>query len=254
MARVRIGDLLIRAGLIDELQLNAALSHQKQWSGKLGDILVERGFLDEMMLWMGLSKQLNVALVNITTNPIPADVVAVLGAAMCRQYEIFPIALHERTLTVATSDPNNLGALDEVAFRTGTKVKAVLAPAREIEWAIRRYYENDPSQCAPAKQRRTLHGEEMNILSQQQGLRPGAVSASANPIAMGAAQFESQNTYPQGPPTPQTAYPAIQPMGQIALNPSMHAAFPTAPARQAPTHAPQASPPPQPNSASAISQ
>ena len=41
-----------------------------------------------------------------------------------------PIARDDRTLTIATSDPNNVGASDEVAFRTGYKVKVVLAPQR----------------------------------------------------------------------------------------------------------------------------
>ena len=58
MARLRIGDMLVKARLIDEMQLSSALAHQKKWGGRLGDVLIELGFLDEMMLWKGLSKQL----------------------------------------------------------------------------------------------------------------------------------------------------------------------------------------------------
>ena len=40
MARIRLGDLLLQAGLIDEMQLQSAVARQRQWGGKLGDVLV----------------------------------------------------------------------------------------------------------------------------------------------------------------------------------------------------------------------
>src|SRR5690242_12330175 len=122
MPRMRIGDMLVKAQLIDEIQLQAALSSQRQWGGKLGDILVDQGFLDEMMLWLGLSKQLDVPLVSLPDLVIPPNVLPLLPADMCEKLDIFPIIRDDRTLTLATSDPNNIGALDDVAFRTGLKV------------------------------------------------------------------------------------------------------------------------------------
>src|SRR4051812_7015384 len=140
MARLRIGDMLIKAGLIDELQLQSALAQQKQWGGRLGDILVDKGFLDEMMLWRGLSKQLGVPLVSIPDTPLVPEIIAQLPREICEKHDIFPIRREDRVLTVATSDPSNVGALDDVGFRTGLKIKVVIAPAREIEWAIRHFH------------------------------------------------------------------------------------------------------------------
>lgn len=153
---MRIGDMLVRAGLIDEMQLQTALSLQRQWGGKLGDILVEQGFLDEMMLWRGLSRQLDVPLVSLTTNAADRDVLALVSRDLCERLEIVPVARDERSVVIATSDPNNIGALDEVAFRIGLKVKTVLAPQREVAWAIRHHYRGDPQPCPPPRQRRTL--------------------------------------------------------------------------------------------------
>lgn len=148
--------MLVRAGLIDEMQLNSALSHQRQWGGKLGDVLVDLGFLDEMMLWLGLSRQLNVTLVSLPELTPPAELLRLVPAETCERLEIFPILRDERSITIATSDPNNVGALDEVAFRLGLKVKTVLAPHREVVWAIRRYYRGDRSPCPPPRERRRL--------------------------------------------------------------------------------------------------
>jgi Type II secretion system (T2SS), protein E, N-terminal domain len=156
MARIRIGDLMVRAGLIDEMQLQSALSYQRQWGGRLGDILVNQGYLDEMMLWRGLSRQLDVPLVCLPEIPFLPDVVTLVPQETAERLELFPITRDERTLTVATSEPNNIGAVDEVAFRSGLKVKTVLAPAREIDWAIRTFYRGARDPCPPPRTRAHL--------------------------------------------------------------------------------------------------
>src|SRR3981189_3439826 len=78
--RIRIGDLLVKAGVITELQLKAALAEQQQWGGKLGDILVRMEFLTEEVLVRALSKQTGIARADLTGDPdagalavVPAD-------------------------------------------------------------------------------------------------------------------------------------------------------------------------------------
>src|SRR2546423_9931184 len=67
--RIRIGDLLVKAGVITELQLKAALSEQQQWGGKLGDILVRMEFITEEALVRALSKQTGIARADLTAKP-----------------------------------------------------------------------------------------------------------------------------------------------------------------------------------------
>lgn len=154
VARIRIGDLLVKAQLIDEMQLQSALAHQRQWGGKLGDILVNNGFLDEMMLWRGLSKQLGVQLVSLPDERFVPGIEKQVPLELCEKHQVVPVLRDDKGLTLATSDPNNIGGIDEVAFRTGTRLRVVLAPDREIEWAIRRLYHSDTAPCPPARFRR----------------------------------------------------------------------------------------------------
>ncbi len=154
MARIRIGDLLVQAQLIDEMQLQSALAHQRQWGGKLGDILVTNGFLDEMMLWRGLSKQLGVTLVSLPDEKFVPGIEKQIPLELCTKHQVVPIRRDDKGLTLATSDPNNLGGIDEVAFRTGIRLRITLAPDREIEWATRRLYHGDMSPCPPPRLRR----------------------------------------------------------------------------------------------------
>ena len=56
--RLKLGELLVQAGAIDQTQLGAALSDQQQFGGPLGMTLVRMGFLDEEALsarWHGSS-------------------------------------------------------------------------------------------------------------------------------------------------------------------------------------------------------
>ncbi len=154
VARIKLGDLMIKAGLIDEMQLQSALAVQKQWGGKLGDVLVNNGFIDEMMLWKGLSHQLGVPLVSLPDEKVAPGIQKVLPVDLCLKHSLFPLSRDDKSVTIATSDPNNLGGIDEVTFRVGARVKLVLAPDREIEWAIRHYFQGDPSPCPPPRTKR----------------------------------------------------------------------------------------------------
>lgn len=223
MPRMRLGDMLIRAGLIDEMQLNAALAHQRQWGGKLGDILVQQDVLDEMMLWRGLSRQLDVPLVSLTEITLQHELLAALPVEMCERLEMIPMARDDRTLTIATSDPNNIGALDEVAFRTGLKVKTVLAPAREVEWAIRAGYYGERAPCPLPRQRR-------NVSS---GLESAAPSAplprrpSRPPLPGAATPRTAEPEHPAFAPSAPPRFPSPRP--QIAALPHTHSPVPNTP-------------------------
>jgi hypothetical protein len=225
---MRIGDMLVKAGLIDEMQLSAALAQQRQWGGKLGDILVDQGFLDEMMLWLGISKQLDIPLVALTDLVIPPDVLPLINRDTCEKLDIFPLLRDERTLTVATSDPNNIGALDEVAFRTGLKVKTVLAPAREVTWAIRTYYYGDRAPCPPPKLRRNLNNQQqpspppMEIVSGA-ATTPGAqhqLNRASTPLAEVAFSPPRTPGFGQVPRTSPGGFNNVPGSGAHSMTPS----------------------------------
>lgn len=225
------------AKLIDELQLQSALAHQRQWGGKLGDILVNNGFLDEMMLWRGLSKQLNVQLVSLPELKIIPGLEKQIPLDLCLKNSIFPIHRDDKGMTVATSDPGNIGGLDEISFRLGIRLKTVLAPDREIEWAIRRYHQGDPAPCPPPRLRRQMDAASappaqapsqpaMEIQRSQYPTAPGPVaSVSTSPAEMAAiaaraaAAVAAVTGPPAYPPTPY-AGPSAAPWSTPSQAPS----------------------------------
>lgn len=143
--RIKIGDLLVKAGVITELQLKAALAEQQQWGGKLGDILVRMEFLTEEVLVRALSKQTGVPRADLTGEG-DKNALALVPADTAEEYGLVPMALKDqgRTIVVAMSDPLNISATDHLISLTGgKKVETQLAGASAIRNAISRWYRGE---------------------------------------------------------------------------------------------------------------
>src|SRR5258708_16313229 len=99
--RIKIGDLLVKAGVITELQLKAALAEQQHWGGKLGDILVRMDFLTEEVLVRALSKQTGIARADLT-GEVDRSALALVPPDTAHAFALAPIALtaHAPTLVV----------------------------------------------------------------------------------------------------------------------------------------------------------
>jgi hypothetical protein len=143
--RIKIGDLLVKAGVITELQLKAALAEQQQWGGKLGDILVRMEFLTEEVLVRALSKQTGIARADLTGEG-DKGALSVVPADTAEEFGLVPVGLKDqgRTLVVAMSDPLNISATDHLVSLTGgRKIETQLAGASAIRYAISRWYRGE---------------------------------------------------------------------------------------------------------------
>jgi hypothetical protein len=141
--RLPIGQRLIQQGRIDAWQLQSALAHQQRWGGRIGEALVGLGFLSEPVVLSEVARQLGVPYQELAGRWVAPEVVRLVPEKLIRQRRIFPVALAAQTrrgpLVVATAEPQDLAALDEVAFATGMVVKPVLASARDLEQLIARH-------------------------------------------------------------------------------------------------------------------
>ena len=142
--RKKLGDLLKEAGLIDDFQLEAALSHQRNWGGKLGSIIVELEFAREEDIARVISEKMGVPYVNLFEPEIPPDVLKLLKADMAKKFGVIPVKKEANSLVLAMSDPMDFETMDNVRFITGLTIKPVLSMAAEIKDAIRKYYDGEP--------------------------------------------------------------------------------------------------------------
>ncbi len=148
--RVRLGELLVKAGVISDAQLRDALKEQKQWGGKLGDILVRMQVLSEDVFVRALSKQLALPRADVS-GEIPLEALARVPAEIAEEYEIVPLALLDegRAIAIATADPLNATALDAVRASSGLRPVAHVATASWVRAAIARLYQSNAPHSSP---------------------------------------------------------------------------------------------------------
>lgn len=136
----RLGEMLIKAGLITEDQLQEALQQQKANGGKLGTNLVRMGFVNEEEVTSLLSEQYGVPAIHLEHFEIDEATIKHIPADVAQKYMVIPIERTGSTLTVALADPSNVFALDDIRFITGYQVEPVVAAEASIHEAIQKYY------------------------------------------------------------------------------------------------------------------
>jgi len=144
----KLGEMLINAGIIDVFQLNSALSHQRNYGGRLGGSLIKLGYISEERLLNFLAEQYNTPRVDPLHRKVPASVLAMLPAEKARQFYVMPLERSEtiggKALVVAMTDPTNLTVIDSLQFITGYRIRPVLASERQLKKAINKFYGADP--------------------------------------------------------------------------------------------------------------
>jgi type IV pilus assembly protein PilB len=143
MKRVPIGQILLEEGTVSGRQLRAGLDWQKRWGGRLGNALVHLGMLKELELVRALARQVGMPVIDLSAREVDPEVLRLVPRKLIESRSVLPVQLlseHRRgPLLVATSDPLDLQALDEVAFASGKLVRPMLAPRTQIDVAIARY-------------------------------------------------------------------------------------------------------------------
>ncbi|MFQ5877879.1 MAG: type IV-A pilus assembly ATPase PilB [Acidobacteriota bacterium] len=137
---VKLGEMLIKAGLLTPQRLQEALEYQKTNGGKLGFNLVKLGFVKEDEITRVLSQQYGVPAINLSKIEIDDTVVKLIPSEVAQKYLIMPVSRTGATLTIAMVDPTNVFAMDDIKFMTGYNVEPVVASELAIKEAIDRYY------------------------------------------------------------------------------------------------------------------
>ena len=134
-----LGDVLVRDGLITADQLAAARREQERSGKSLGRAVVDLGFMKEPDLVAALARQLDLDFVDLGEHQIDPSAASLVPEQMARRHRTLPIGFDGERLVVATSDPANVFALDDIRTVTGRDVKPVVATAVDIDSAIRRF-------------------------------------------------------------------------------------------------------------------
>ena len=141
---LKLGEILKQAGIIDDFQLDSALSYQRHWGGRFGESLIKLGYLTEDKLQAFLAQQFDLPQIELFGRKIPEDVLAYIPLEKAREFHVLPVERREINgtmhLVVAMTDPTNLMVTDSLQFMTGCRIKTALASDDAITSAIEKYY------------------------------------------------------------------------------------------------------------------
>jgi len=135
-----LGQLLLKAKLITEEQLNEALRMQRLEGKRLGSVLLKLGHITEESLITFLSRQYNAPAINLSDYKIDTSLLKLIPYETAKKYQLIPISKDGAGLRIAIADPSNNLAIDDVRFLSGMKISAHVAAESAIAKAIEKYY------------------------------------------------------------------------------------------------------------------
>lgn len=129
----KLGELLIEAGYITEIQLIEALSESKKQKMPLGSALYKLGFITLDQLKETLHKQQGYETVDADQLKIQGKVVNILPEDFIKTNKVVPISTDGRTLVIGMVNPNDLKVLKDIVYLTGQKPRAMLITHFEFQ-------------------------------------------------------------------------------------------------------------------------
>lgn len=142
-SRGPLGQRLLSADLIDDAELEAALSHQAQKGQKLGESLLELGFASEEQLLPFMESQLGVPGVRLREGLLDPAAVRLIPRPLAEELGALALFRVRDKIIVATEEPQDLDLIDRVENVTGLTVEPVFAFSVSIERMLQRAYEDD---------------------------------------------------------------------------------------------------------------
>jgi hypothetical protein len=139
----RLGEILIKAKVLNESALQTALREQQRWGGLLGEILVRMEAVSEDTVVTALSRQLGIPRpeLKLWNHPHPAAL-AKVPLETAKKLRVLPLALSDqgKTLVVAMAEPQNIPHVDELDKITGCRISVCIAGPTALEKAIYLHY------------------------------------------------------------------------------------------------------------------
>jgi type IV pilus assembly protein PilB len=138
-----IGDHLVRTGLIDSSGLSRGREAQQKEGISLGKALANLGLADEEAVSAAIAKTLHLELLTGDKPELRPEIAALLPGDFCRKRLVAPLGFEGHALRVAFVDPMDFATTQDVEFRTGKRVVAVVASQSSILSLLDQLYPTD---------------------------------------------------------------------------------------------------------------
>ncbi|MCB0416131.1 MAG: type IV-A pilus assembly ATPase PilB [Bdellovibrionales bacterium] len=154
MAAGKLGDLLVKQGVVSREQMAEASAYSRQNRVRLGSALIQLGHVNENVFASFVAKLYGLTAVSLDGLSVSSDILELVPRTLAEKHTLVPISIEGSSLTVAMADPSNVAAVDDIRFLSNMDVVIHIAGENAIGAAINRIYgtnEADPGQKIAGK-------------------------------------------------------------------------------------------------------
>ncbi len=138
--RRSLGESLVQQKVISEDQLKSASKESERSGEPLRKTLIKLGLVSEDDICGFFEEQLGIPRIDLKNYLIDTKILSLIPESLAKKYNLIPLFKTGDTLTIATADPLNVVAMDEVRVITKSNVEPAVAAESEIRNAIIQYY------------------------------------------------------------------------------------------------------------------
>ena len=176
----RIGDLLLKEGMITKEQLDKALQEQRANGTRVGYNLVKLGFIQEIELTKTLARQYKMPAVDLSKFQPDEKLIKLIPADVAVKNLVLPLKRDGRVLTVAMADPTNFAVIDDLKFITRYDIQAVIAGEFTLRNAIEKNYESAEVQMSALLEEMEAEGVDDAEVVKEEEVSAAALAAQVD--------------------------------------------------------------------------
>jgi type IV pilus assembly protein PilB len=164
----RLGEILLRDGLISREHLAQALAEQKASKHRLGYVLVKLGLVQELEITKVLARQYRMPAVDLSRFEVDPKILKLVPADMATKGVVLPLKREGRTLTVAMADPSDHGLLEDLKFITRFDLFPVIAGEYTLRSLIEKHYAANEQELQTLLRDMEAAGEDLEVVEEQE--------------------------------------------------------------------------------------
>jgi type IV pilus assembly protein PilB len=178
----RIGDLLVREGLITREQLARALEEQRASGTRVGYNLIKLGFIEENELTKMLARQYKMPAIDLARFEVDPKIAKMIPTELAVKNLVIPLKRDGRTLTIAMADPTNLGVLEDLKFITRYDIFPVIAGEFTLRNVIEKIYGSQDEQRLEKLMNEIEVDSDVEVIEEQDEDAAGAADIDDAPV------------------------------------------------------------------------
>lgn len=136
MTKKRLGELLRDEGLVNDTQIEEALSAQRKSGELLGEVLVRLGYVTEADIAQTIVTQFGLPYLSVRQYYLADEAIRLFPERLMRQYQFIPLDKIGNVITIAVGGLLNFDVLTELENMSGSRIQVFVSTWSEIKSAI----------------------------------------------------------------------------------------------------------------------